>query len=62
MTTPIEAHVAANLKPEVIAALEEQIAQAGVEFIYYQCISINGRVLAKVVPAKQLRRNLEKGV
>jgi len=42
--------------------LAARIEQAGVEFIYYQFVSINGRVLAKVVPAAHLRRSLDKGV
>ena len=62
MPTPLEEHVSRNLEPGTIARIESEIAAQGVEFIYYQCISINGRVLAKVVPAKHLRRNLEKGV
>jgi glutamine synthetase len=42
--------------------LVARVEQAGVEFIYYQFVSINGRVLAKVVPAAHLRRSLDKGV
>ena len=39
MATPLEEHVAANLRQEVINSIERQIADRGVEFIYYQCIS-----------------------
>ena len=42
--------------------LAARIKQANVEFIYYQFVSINGRVLAKVVPAAHLKRSLDKGV
>jgi glutamine synthetase len=42
--------------------LVARVEQASVEFIYYQFVSINGRVLAKVVPAAHLRRSLDKGV
>ena len=42
--------------------LAARVKQANVEFIYYQFVSINGRVLAKVVPASHLRRSLDKGV
>ena len=42
--------------------LVRQVKDSGVEFIYYQFVSINGRVLAKVVPATHLRRSLERGV
>ena len=43
-------------------ALTDRVQQSGVEFIYYQFVSINGRVLAKVVPAVHLERSLETGV
>lgn len=62
MTTPLEEHRARNLDPAEVARIEELIAKHGVKYIYYQFVSINGRVLAKVVPAVHLRRNLEKGV
>ncbi len=62
MTTPLEEHRARNLDPAEIARIEGMIAASGVKYVYYQFISINGRVLAKVVPANHLRRNLEKGV
>ena len=42
--------------------LVQRVQDSDVEFIYYQFISINGRVLAKVVPAMHLRRSLERGV
>ena len=34
----------------------------GVEYIYYQGVTITGRVIGKVVPARHLARNAEKGV
>ena len=36
--------------------------EAGVEFVYYQFVTLNGRVIGKVVPARHLARNLERGV
>ena len=42
--------------------LVRRVQDSDVEFIYYQFVSINGRVLAKVVPAAHLRRSLERGV
>lgn len=62
MTTPLEEHRARNLDPAEVAWIEDLIAKHGVKYLYYQFVSINGRVLAKVVPAGHLRRNLEKGV
>ena len=42
------------------AELAARIREAGVEYIYYQLLSLSGRVLAKVVPADQLARNLSR--
>lgn len=42
--------------------LLRQVRDNGVEFIYYQFISINGRVMGKVMPARHLERKLEQGV
>jgi glutamine synthetase len=60
MTDALTRHREANAA--AADALAARVAEAGVEFIYYQFVSINGRVLAKVVPAAHLRRSLERGV
>ena len=39
-----------------------QVKESGVEHIYYQFVTLSGRVMAKVVPAAHLARNMEKGV
>ena len=39
-----------------------QVRESGVEHIYYQFVTLSGRVMAKVVPAAHLARNMEKGV
>jgi glutamine synthetase len=47
------------------AALNEvtaRVEESGVEFLYYQSVSLTGRIVGKVVPARHLRRNLERGV
>ena len=60
MTDALTLHREANAKAaDDIAA---RVKQANVEFIYYQFASINGRMLAKVVPATHVRRSLDKGV
>jgi glutamine synthetase len=48
----------AALEPDLAARIRE----SGVEFVYYQFVTLNGRVMAKVVPARHLARNLERGV
>ena len=60
MSDALTAHREANAK--AADELAARIKQANVEFIYYQFVSINGRVLAKVVPAAHLKRSLDKGV
>ncbi len=56
------AHQAANMRPEVVAELEARIAASGVEYIYYMLPTIGSKVVAKMVPANHIRRNLEKGI
>ena len=58
--TALERQQAANaaLEPDLAARIRE----AGVEYIYYQFVTLNGRVMAKFVPAGHLARNLERGV
>jgi glutamine synthetase len=60
--TPLDAHRARNADPDAIARVEELIRSHGVEFIYYQAVTLTGRVIAKVVPAVHLRRNLQRGI
>ncbi|MCX6391432.1 MAG: glutamine synthetase family protein [Actinobacteria bacterium] len=60
MTDALTTHREANAN--AADDLAARIKQANVEFIYYQFVSINGRVLAKVVPAAHLKRSLDKGV
>lgn len=45
-----------------IADVTARVGESGVEHIYYQFVTLSGRVMAKVVPARHLSRNLEKGV
>jgi glutamine synthetase len=60
MTDALSAHRERNLA--AASDVARCVADAGVEFLYYQFITINGRVLTKVVPAAHLRRSLARGV
>ena len=62
MTTPLDRHREVNSSDPRSDEIEAQIADAGVEYIYYQVVTLTGRTIAKVVPARHLRRNLVKGV
>jgi len=58
--TPLARHAEANA--QALADLRARVADAGVEHVYYQFVSLNGRVLGKVAPAAHLERNLLRGV
>lgn len=60
--TALDRHRHVNSTDARIAEIESVIADRGVDFIYYQIVTLTGRTVAKVVPAQHLRRNLEKGV
>ena len=60
--TPLEQHRDTNADPGLLAAIRERIAASGVEYVYYQGVTITGRVIGKVLPARHLLRNAERGV
>ncbi|HPE13229.1 MAG: glutamine synthetase [Actinobacteria bacterium] len=60
--TPLERHREVNTSREAVEEVSREVEHRGVEFIYYQIVSVTGRVIGKVVPAKHLSRNLDKGV
>ncbi len=61
-STPLDAHREANADAARLDAIQAAIDEAGVEYIYYQGVTITGRVIGKVVPARHLRRNAQRGV
>src|SRR5690554_4376415 len=61
-TTALDHHREINSSAAVKEDLSARIRESGVEYIYYQVVTLSGRVSAKVVPAKHLLRNLEKGI
>jgi glutamine synthetase len=61
-TTALDEHRHANADAAALDAIQAAIDEAGVEYIYYQGVTITGRVIGKVVPARHLRRNADKGV
>jgi glutamine synthetase len=60
--TALDDHRQRNADRGALDAVREQVSDHGVEFIYYQAVTVTGRVVAKVVPAKHLDRNTSKGV
>ncbi len=61
-TTPLDAHRQANAGSTDLAAASATIADRGVEFVYFQAVTITGRVVGKVVPARHFERLAVKGV
>lgn len=61
-TTPLDVHRQANATSPGLAAALSTIADRGVEFVYFQAITITGRVLGKVAPARHFERLAIKGV
>lgn len=55
-------HQQANLAEETIARITEQIERSGVKYLYYMLPTLHSRTVAKMVPAKHVVRNLEKGI
>ncbi len=64
MTTDTEFHreVETPGRAELVERVRKKIDALGVEFIYYQYISITGRVMGKAVPARHWETQARKGV
>lgn len=61
-TTSLDAHRQANATDPNLQAALSTIAERGVEFVYFQAITITGRVVGKVAPAAHFERLAVKGV
>ena len=61
-TTALDVHRQANASSTDLAAALETISERGVEFVYFQAITITGRVVGKVAPARHFERLAVKGV
>jgi glutamine synthetase len=59
--TPLEAHVTAAGRAEQVQAVRKQIDELGITYIYYQFISVTGRIVGKGIPATHWERTAEKG-
>lgn len=60
--TPLDRHRHENTTDSRISEIDTVIRERGVQYVYYQLVTLSGRTVAKVVPAEHLLRNLEKGV
>lgn len=55
-------HLERNLADDAVAEITEKIESSGVEYLYYTLPTLGSRNVAKMVPAKHVVRNLEKGI
>ncbi|WP_148573583.1 glutamine synthetase family protein [Nocardioides caldifontis] len=62
MTTDLDQHRELNAAPGALDAARAAIAQHGVKYVYFQAVTVTGRVVGKVVPVQQLERLAVRGV
>jgi glutamine synthetase len=60
--TDIGRDLADPIRQERIERVRAKIDQLGIKYIYYQYVTITGRVLGKAVPARHWERNAKKGI
>ncbi len=59
--TDLEAHVNADGRAELVKEVRKQIEALGIEYIYYQFVSVTGRIVGKGAPADHWEKFAEKG-
>lgn len=62
MSTALDQHRELNSRRGALDHVKQAIAEHGVEYIYYQAVTITGRVVGKVVPASHVERIAVRGV
>lgn len=60
--TDLEAYVAAENRPELVRQVRAKIDELGIQYIYYQFISVTGRIVGKGVPASHWEAIAERGI
>ena len=59
--TDLDAHVNAEGRDKLVKQVREKINELGVTYIYYQFISVTGRIVGKGIPADHWERTAERG-
>ena len=59
--TDLEAYVSAPGRAELVKQVRDKINELGIDYIYYQFISITGRIVGKGIPADHWERTAERG-
>lgn len=59
--TALEQHVRQPGRAELVKQVRAQINALGIQYIYYQFVSVTGRIVGKGIPADHWERTAEKG-
>ena len=59
--TDLEAHVNRDGRAELVSQVRAKISELGITYIYYQFVSVTGRIVGKGVPADHWERIAERG-
>ena len=59
--TDLQAYVEAPGRADLVKQVSEKIKEIGVDYIYYQFVSVTGRIMGKGIPAAHWERLAEKG-
>jgi glutamine synthetase len=59
--TDLEAHVSAAGRDELVKQVQDTIDRLGIQYIYYQFVSVTGRIVGKGIPADHWQRIAERG-
>ncbi len=59
--TDLEAHVAQEGRDELVRQVRHKIDELGVTYIYYQFVSVTGRIVGKGIPADHWEQTAERG-
>ena len=59
--TDLEAYVKTKGRDELVKQVRSKIKELGITYIYYQFISVTGRIVGKGIPADHWERTAEKG-
>ena len=59
--TDLEAHVNAEGRADLVKQVREKINELGISYIYYQFISVTGRIVGKGIPADHWEQIAERG-
>ncbi len=60
-STDLERHINTRGRAQLVKQVREKIDELGIEYIYYQFISVTGRIVGKGIPADHWERTAAKG-